>query len=610
MSNINLDENELLNAAMGDLDKSLTKESSHFSKQPLSKPHSRTKLFIVIICCVLIMAIICGVCINLFNLNNSTQENSNLDDLSNNIDFALHDDINLHLDDIEKNYLIDGFVPYDKSEQLIEEVADYADTLKNDETILSYEKNDFSVFMTLNDRTVVCYSPKIENLLSAGKGDLRVVSYELAKDELTSKLTSPESLKLYDKTARKIGALDKYTFSRKDNLDNDSVTIEKIKKLKGASIVIWSGHGGYGKTNHSYFQVDDNYKEYVKKYPNDALCDVNTNRTRVADCDGQILITGEFFDYYFNENDFKDTIFYFGACHSAEDDFLANILISKGARCIFGATKEIGINYVSEMLETIFDNLVKGKSAEKSLEIAKKINGETDVKNKSTIRIVGDKKAKLDISTVKKKSKSSKSKKNDSSKSYRTDYKGYADIIDNIENQPDGMYGNAQFDDRAYWFINGVVNCTCKDLNQDNIDELMICYGNELKYYVDIYSTINGNAKKIGTIDAVNPSNTDGLGCYMDCDYSKGIYIVSGTRSLETTFYSFDGTSLIRSDTFCNDSGIYCLINGESVSWSEYSIERNKYPTDSEFNVVEFYQDNPGDINKEIHNFAEELRGR
>jgi hypothetical protein len=347
--------------------------------------------------------------------------------------------------------------------------------------------------------------------------------------------------------------------------------------------------------------------------------------------DGDLLVTGDYFDEILEPGDLDGSIILISACCSAKDDYLANILISKGAKAVIGTTNITSAQYAESMSRAIFTEMNKGKTAQKALEIAQKTYGKNDRKYKllsyssnvieelenlnngifnpsSFVIITANNTKNIKLVTSESENLTTKSFSKTNTK-YSTDYQGYADIIDGIEEQDDGMYGTAKFDEDVNFFVNGVVYCTCKDLSNDDIEELMICYGEDEKYYIDVYSTINGSAKKVGTIEATNSRYVDGgAGCYIDCNYSNGVYLVSGTRDFETTFYSFNGTSLIKSDTFSNDSGIEFLINGDSVSKSKYNTERNKYPSDDEFNIVEFYQDNPGDINKEIYNFAQELR--
>ncbi len=169
-----------------------------------------------------------------------------------------------------------------------------------------------------------------------------------------------------------------------DNIDDENVTIDFMKSLSKYKVIIFDGHGVYNPENNSFvgialgeYKTTENYDKYIDEINNGRLSWTG---------DGRYVVTPAFFEHYYKDNSFNDTLIYFGCCDVANDDSnLSEILIKKGAEAVLAYKNSVNITYNRSMCETIFNELVKKdgdtnstKTVAEALETAKKQNGEKD----------------------------------------------------------------------------------------------------------------------------------------------------------------------------------------------------------------------------------------
>ena len=172
-----------------------------------------------------------------------------------------------------------------------------------------------------------------------------------------------------------------------DNIDDENVTIDFMKSLSKYKVIIFDGHGVYNPENNSFvgialgeYKTTENYDKYIDEINNGRLSWTG---------DGRYVVTPAFFEHYYKDNSFNDTLIYFGCCDVANDDSnLSEILIKKGAEAVLAYKNSVNITYNRSMCETIFNELVKKdgntnstKTIAEALETAKKQNGEKDPTN-------------------------------------------------------------------------------------------------------------------------------------------------------------------------------------------------------------------------------------
>lgn len=169
-----------------------------------------------------------------------------------------------------------------------------------------------------------------------------------------------------------------------DNIDDENVTIDFMKSLSKYKVIIFDGHGVYNPENNSFvgialgeYMTTENYNKYIDE--------INSGILSLTS-DGRYVVTPVFFEHYYKDNSFNDTLIYFGCCDVANDDSnLSEILIKKGAEAVLAYKNSVNVTYNRSMCETIFNELVKKdgdtnstKTVAEALETAKKQNGEKD----------------------------------------------------------------------------------------------------------------------------------------------------------------------------------------------------------------------------------------
>ena len=233
---------------------------------------------------------------------------------------------------------------------------DLPDGLQSSTTISTPENNKQQSLDTISQRSILTAQPNNNSLSSTVFDDMAIL-IENAN----------------------IG----YQFT--NNSDDSSVTVETLKTFPQYKIIIWDGHGGYDSVRHSYFQIGETWgSNPLEKYPDDI-----SNGRLVPLQDHTYAVTTAFFEFYFEDNSFNDTLIYLGCCDGAMDNVLSNTLIKKGAEAVLGYNNAVYSGYNRNMCETIFNELVKKdgetsstKTIAEALETAKKKNGEKDPTSK------------------------------------------------------------------------------------------------------------------------------------------------------------------------------------------------------------------------------------
>lgn len=198
----------------------------------------------------------------------------------------------------------------------------------------------------------------------------------LTIEPYASELNAPE----FDNAAQDIDNTDiGYDFST--DVDNGEVTVEFLKHLSGYRVIIWNGHGGYSQEFHSFLGIGESSQNASEKYSSDIANDrlIYVNGERLA-------VTSKFFKKYYKNSPFDNALIYLGACHGADDNVLADTLMSCGAKTVLGYSNSVYTVYNNAMGETFFEELTKDdgvdnnktQTAKTALQIAKEVNGDAD----------------------------------------------------------------------------------------------------------------------------------------------------------------------------------------------------------------------------------------
>lgn len=307
----------------------------------------------------------------MYYFNQLTQENI---DLYKSIDEAIKEIENDFKDEVS-------------AKDVYNKIIEYLDQQIQLGNILKYNCNQENITITLKDETKYVYSFDLNNeLQSSGsisfdKSTYKIMKTNNANQKIITLQSYADELKstVFDNVATNVAESD-YNYEFSDNLDNSSVSLESMKKLKDYRVIIIDTHGGYSEELHSFFGTGERINDDKQI---SLSADLDSGRI-IRLKSGNYGITSEFFERYYKDNSFNDTLMYIGACHGMDDDVLWNTLIRKGVKTVLGYQNSVRTFYNRSMCETIFQELVKTKSDGKlntiaeAVEVAKSKNGAKD----------------------------------------------------------------------------------------------------------------------------------------------------------------------------------------------------------------------------------------
>lgn len=387
MKNLNFNDDEILKAALNDLDDKdeLYRCDNNAWNADLidnNQPkHSKGKKLIYTLVAVFAIVIIGA---SIFTILINQDKNFKTVKQSENVVLSENEQVDKEIDEevtvinsvndgflnVEKNYLVNNKLPEEKIAELLKEECEYAQSLVKNGLAISFsleETGCITVDLTQGDKYI--YIPEIEGLKASGESG-RIVTLQPNKSDFSNNST--------DSLANNVmKSYDNYSFDKKDNMDESKVTLDAIINLKNSEVIIWDGHGNYTKKDHSILITGETAK-HVKKLQKQSQKFKNDKFFYTKDETPRVAINYKFFNNHFKKNDFQDALIFLGTCSSGKDTVLADTLREKGAKTVFVTTNSISNDYCDKMTKAIFDNLIKGRNANDSLAAAIKRHGEHD----------------------------------------------------------------------------------------------------------------------------------------------------------------------------------------------------------------------------------------
>ncbi len=348
---------------------------------------------IVIVISIVMSLLIVGLIFFLTQPNNEDIMVEGLNDY-----FEINNEINDLVSEFESS---NGYIKKENIKQSIGKIGKYAKQLYEEGKIEDYDETEgVSVWMKFKSGIEYVYIPAEE-----GCDSTAINTFQPCLNMYDNQ-TQEHSNECLDGSAEYIAnKLDEYIFE--NNFDNIDVTLEVLKSLGENQINIWHGHGGYNKKIHSFIQTGIELNEtqflldpvyYVKKigYTKDYL-----SGRIVCTSSGYIAVKKDFFEFYLGEID--GSVIYLGTCHSGDDDVLANVFISKGAKTVIANESTICTEYDLNMIKTVLTELVNSSSQDRkyntlqqALMNAEDINGKTCCsEHDARVLIFGDKNFRL-----------------------------------------------------------------------------------------------------------------------------------------------------------------------------------------------------------------------
>ena len=269
-----------------------------------------------------------------------------------NNDFENFEEVRKATIDIEKKYInSDGYIDYEDTQKLFDEITDYLQDQKEAGIIERFTRGDSSISIKMKSGINYLYVPEYKEYLSSGSKQ-RIITFEPAKSTYGYKFEKfyadffiDFSSFVYDtenldtdliENAKLLGEETGYSYSSGDSYVDEAVTVNKLLNLPSNSLIIFEGHGNYSEDYGSVLWTDEkDDKNIIYNFDEDAI---------VYSKDKMIGVTHKFFENLQNDSLNNSTIF-LGACCSAKDDRLANSLIDKGAENVLGYSDIVSIRY-------------------------------------------------------------------------------------------------------------------------------------------------------------------------------------------------------------------------------------------------------------------------
>ena len=148
--------------------------------------------------------------------------------------------------------------------------------------------------------------------------------------------------------------------------DDANATMSFVKSLNNYGIVMFDTHGALADVTNSAWHLwsSEPYILIGEKMNSVAgtffdadwqseriiVCAADDERPAPSRC---IAIGAKFFDNYYSDGAFDDTVFFLGSCYSMITNSIAEVLVNKGASVVFGYSNPVWTTYCNETLDEI-----------------------------------------------------------------------------------------------------------------------------------------------------------------------------------------------------------------------------------------------------------------
>ncbi len=249
----------------------------------------------------------------------------------------------------------EGYVEPEDFEAAFAAVGAYGEDAQAQGKIRSSVEEDSSVLVTLNSGYVLFYTPRVRGM-QAGSGRTVVYTMEPYSTDLefvfNAILGGKESLSAYGEALFENEDIAESCWSAEPKRDGQ-VTVEAAKEFEPDSCVFWNSHGGYNtQVGPVILTGEESSLENTGYYAKDLI-----GRRLLVGTDGKFALTSAFFEYYYEDGDLEDSMFYLAACATLQDDGLAKTLMKKGADLVAGSSQSISIFYSTQIVSEVMERM-------------------------------------------------------------------------------------------------------------------------------------------------------------------------------------------------------------------------------------------------------------
>jgi len=271
-------------------------------------------------------------------------------------DFETYESVVESLDDIGTPD--SGNPEYEDKESKVEGMKTKLDELKQSGEIDSYDVYDSHIKIKPSEGFEFKYILTEPDKYAGGSDKVKIVTYEPFRNTLSNSELNADMDKASDGNAELIATKDNaYVFS--GNYDLGAVTLDKVKEIASAGVVIWIGHGGYDIENGSSLGTGE-IATYASLREHEEL--INNGSLELWS-GHRFAITGGYVKKYIKNLD--NTLLYLNTCHSGQDMIdnvrnkyeLAQAFLDNGAKAVVGTTNSVFCDYSHKFAFSLFDRL-------------------------------------------------------------------------------------------------------------------------------------------------------------------------------------------------------------------------------------------------------------
>jgi len=260
--------------------------------------------------------------------------------------------------------------------QAIDEEYAAAEKLRDEGVVTYIERNDLGIYVEFSSGEGMIVTAPVEGIMAGDSNEgFRVVCYRTFQFEEDDIYADNRERKLIiapsetQQTARRVAeSFSSYVLEEADCKDDWDISLYDVLNMKGASLIVWEGHGNsFEKTGPVLF-LPISYIE-VKNNP-DFYLDCMQNRIGCSH-DGEVYITPAFFEHYFGEQDFLNCIVVLGTCLSGQSPRLADAFLDRGALCVTANSDSVVKAQEYVYTREFLNSMIAGELSGPAYEIAK-----------------------------------------------------------------------------------------------------------------------------------------------------------------------------------------------------------------------------------------------
>ncbi len=134
--------------------------------------------------------------------------------------------------------------------------------------------------------------------------------------------------------------------------DEENANLDVFKSFDDFGIILIDSHGTIDESGEPYILTGESVTSAHRRSE-------DWSRGRIISAGGRVSVGAEFFERYYTSRSLEDTMFFLGTCYNLHTDSLANTLINKGARVVYGYVYPVGVGYCNDTLcETMVNQLM------------------------------------------------------------------------------------------------------------------------------------------------------------------------------------------------------------------------------------------------------------